>query len=126
MTATPNSFLKIIPITVSSGEASVGIVNRTYSDRIENSSTVEVYYNGQLIPGGLHPVTPTSKFYYDLTITLGTINGTTGADSGSSAVFVLRTNPSYEGPGYTSGTSTSTLSVFDSFNISYYYVVYTV
>ncbi len=126
MTATPNSFLKIIPITVSSGEALVGIVNRTYTDRIEVPSTVEVYYNGQLIPGGLHPVTPSSKFYYDLTITLGTINSTTGVDSGSTAMFSLNVNPSYTGPGYTSGTSSDSLSVFDTFTLSYYYVVYTV
>ena len=127
MAATPKIFKKSVSISVSSGEALVGIVNRSYSDWIQDLTTVEVYFNGQLIPGGLHPVSPTSKYYYDLTITPGAYNPATGAwTSVPEAAFILKGNTAYTGTGYTSGTSNTGISTFDTFTISYYYVVYTV
>ena len=123
MALTANSFLKIISVAISGPEATANTLSRTYTDRIEDPTTIAIYYNGQLIQNASFDVT--SKFYYTIARSLGTIDGITGVDSGSTALFTMLPNPAYTAPGYASGTSTDTLSIFDTFTISYYYVVYT-
>jgi hypothetical protein len=128
-----NSFLKVVPITVSSGEATTGTLSRTYTNtRVEDLSTISVFYNGQAIPGGSAPVTPTSKYYYEVTRTLtpsdmtSYMSGNIVPSDTSSLVVALKHNAAYQGPGYTSGTSATNFLVSDSFIVTYYYVIYTV
>ena len=118
-----SSFLKILPHQVTTGEAAANTLTLTYADRVEDSSTIAIYYNGQLIENST--VNPTGKFYYSTVSTLGTINSGTGIDSGSTIAITMTRNPSYTAPGYTSGTSSDPLSAYDTFTISYYYVLYT-
>lgn len=131
MALTHNNFLKITPITVDAGEVAAGLATRTYNTRIEDLTTISVYYNGQLIPGGEVPVTPDSRFYYtiDTTLTPPTVDlglGSVPTDT-STAVFTLNVNTDYRGPGYSgSGGFPAAMSTTDSFVISYYYVIYTV
>jgi len=127
MALTANSFLKIVPITISGAEVIANVATRTYTNtRIENPETIAIYYNGQLIPGGENPVTPTSKYYFDYTIDEGSLDTGTGVVTGAQVIFNLRPNTAYTAPGYSSGTSDIKLNTYDSFVITYYYVTYSV
>ena len=126
MALVPTSFLKILPHLphqVTSGEATANTLTISYSDRVEDDSTIAVYYNGQLVENST--INPSGRFYYSFTKVLGTVDPDTGADSGSSIDITMTRNISYIGPGYTSGTAASTLSSYDNFTVSYYYVIYT-
>ncbi len=169
MTLTPNSFLKVISGSVLSADVTAGNITRTYSSRIEDPTTIVVYYNGQEILGGQSPYTASSKYYYNYILTydsttagsfivgnyykitsIGTTDFTligaatntvgltfiaTGVGSGtgtasnldttkSSIEFIISPSLTYEGPGYASGTSAVSISVFDVFTICYYYTIY--
>lgn len=123
---TPNLFLKIIPITLTGGEVSAHQAVRAYTTRIEDNTTVKVYYNGTLIPKG---ISATAKYYYDLAISLdvtwpGPGPGIPIIPDTSTATFTLKENLTYRGPSYISGYSINPLSTFDAFVISYYHVIY--
>lgn len=141
MALVANSFLKAIPVTYGSAvspdpDDTTTSIQRTFSighNRIEDLSTVLVYYNGQLIEKSSD--NPTGKFYYTVVPTLipsasamttTWIPGSTVPTDTSSVVFHIFPNPSYTGIGYSTGTATDIFSVEDSIVISYYYVVYTV
>lgn len=82
MAITSDSFLKIIPVTISGGEVIAGIATRLYTDTfVEDITTIAVYYNGQLIPGGAATVIPDSKYYYEFTTT-NTLTNSTALVSG--------------------------------------------
>ena len=132
---THSSFLKVVPVSFDSTNYwdSSTQVSRTVTTRIEDINTIAVYYNGQLIPGGTSPVTPSSKYYFEFSNTLDTewptrigLSNPTPDHDTSSVVFRIKINPSFTAPGYTSGTSTDTFVSSDSFFITYYYVVYSV
>jgi hypothetical protein len=128
MAITANSFLITIPITITGPEVAAHQAVRTYyNTRIEDVNSVKVYYNGVLIP---KTISTASKYYYDLTVTLDGAYPGAGPSlpptDNSQAVFTLKENTSYTGQGYSSGTSVNTLSTYDNFTISYYYVVYMV
>jgi hypothetical protein len=77
MSITANSFFKTIPVTISSGEATAGTLTRTYNDRVENTNTIIVYYNGQVIANDTGIGSPTDKYYYTTVRVAGTaINST--------------------------------------------------
>lgn len=127
---TPNLFLKTIPITISGADVTAGYKTLAYTDRIEATSEdmVKVYCNGQLVPEG---ASADSKFYYELVTVIdgtwpGAGPGVPVTSDASTATFTLRRNAAYRGPGYASGYSDNTLSIYDTFVISYYYTVYMV
>ena len=80
MALTANSFLKVNPVVYNAGLGDTTTsISRTFNDRIEDSTTVEVYYNGQLIES--EDFDATSKFYYTIgnsttnTISTALVNG---------------------------------------------------
>ena len=131
MALTANSFLKVIPVVLTSGEVTAGAAERTFIDtRVEDLESVAVYFNGQLIPGGSAPVTPTSRFYYEVTRTLTpptiSLALTSVPTDTSSIVFNVKRNAAFISNGYASGTGITSLNLSDSFVITYYHVVYAV
>jgi len=137
--ATANSFLKITPVVLEMGTShgtyingttplpvdSSTIVARKFAYRVEDLTTLSVYYNGQLIQSDVEPITATdAKFYYVITNALGTIDPITGVDSGSFLVLEIKENPSYRGVGYASGAANLSFLSTDTIVVSYYYVIY--
>jgi hypothetical protein len=128
--ATKNLFFKSVPVTYNAGLSDTSTTwARTFNDRIEATEsdvatgTIVIYYNGQAILNDTGVGSPTERFYYTVSTSLGPI--VVDATTGSTATFTLKANSAYRGPGYASGTSTSTLSNYDTFNVTYYYTVYT-
>lgn len=147
MALVATSFLKLIPVLpnmgVSSGfyhdgltplpvDATTGVY-RKLVNRVEDLTTVAVYYNGELIENSTD--NPTGKYYYSMLQTLipsqadmtsTWIPGNTVPSDTSDIVFSIIPNPAYAAPGYASGTSAVAISASDNFTISYYHVIYTV
>ena len=126
---TGNSFLKIVPVSISSGNVSDGYISAlSYDNRVEDTSTISVYFNGQLIERD----NTNSKYYYTIANTIDATyidpsNWTEGYASvadGSHLDFTISCNPDYRAAGYDSGTSVVNFTTSDSIVISYYYVVY--
>ena len=103
MTLVGNSFLKVVQTVVNSGDISAGYVARTYTARVEDTTTMAIYYNGQEIP---NTITPGSKYYYTAVATLNPSNmssyfsGNIVPTDTSSIVITVSMNPSYVAPGY--------------------------
>ena len=127
MSLTRNSFSKVIQTSVSGAEVTANVATRTYTTtRVEDVSTVAVYFNGQEIPSnGL----TTSKYYCIVTPTLTPPTVDLGLNivptDTSSITFTIHANQAYTGIGYGSGTSEVKFSTSDTFIIQYYYVIYT-
>ena len=104
-----NSFLTTIPVTISGAEVTAHQVVRPFTTRIEDETTVKVYYDGVLIP---RDASPNSKYYYELVTVLdGSWPGLGPAlpviPDSSTATFTLKENVGYVGTGYgsTGGTA---------------------
>lgn len=131
MTLIANSFLKIIPIALTSDEVTAGLATKTYTNtRVEDLDTIAVYYNGQLIPRVTGPALPDSKYYYTVASTPApasvTLTDPAPPTDTSSIEFELVVNTAYKAAGYNvaSPASTVALNLSDTFTITYYYVVY--
>ena len=140
MALTSESFLKIISIApnmgVSSGTYHNGTtplpvdsptaITRKFVNRVEDLTTLSVYFNGQLIQADIEPTIATdARFYYTVVNTLSTISGDVVPES--DIVIAIKPNPSYLGYGYTSVSPTPGAFIStDSFTVSYYYTIYTV
>ncbi|MEI6297151.1 MAG: hypothetical protein WCO84_05960, partial [bacterium] len=115
------------------GEAAANTLTVTYSDRVEPNpltgrfDTLAVYYNGQLIEN--IDDNPDGKFYYSIVNTLTpptvSLSLSTPPTDTSEIEFTVLPNPTYTASGYASGTSSYSLSPFDTLTFSYYYTIYT-
>jgi len=76
MAITKNSFLKITPITPDIGGVDTTTsIERTFTHRVEDLTTLGVYFDGQLIQADTEPVILTdAKFYYTVSTSLTTVN----------------------------------------------------
>ena len=76
MAITKNSFLKITPITPDiGGTDTTTSIARTFTHRVEDLTTLGVYFDGQLIQADTEPVILTdAKFYYTVSTSLTTVN----------------------------------------------------
>ena len=130
MALTKNSFLKVLPVTIESGDVTAGSKTLTYTNpgstpgaaRVEDASSVMIYYNGQAIPNSASDGAAVSKYYYTITTTLSpsTVDlnlGTVPSDV-STTVISIKVNPNYVSPGYVPIAVTTGLSKGEKFRIA--------
>ncbi len=128
MALVANSFLKSLSHQVTSGEVAANTITQTFSDRVENLTTLCVYYNGQMLETSAN--NPNGKFYYSVVNTLDpstiSLSGSSAPVDASTIAITVTRNLAYRAPGYASGVSVETWLTTDNITISYYYQVYTV
>ena len=123
-----NLFFKVTAVVLADLSGSTAIYNEAinngnlnlaaYNYRVETVETADldkvvVYYEGQAIPGGASPVTPTSKYYYEITSTLAPadmtsyMSGNTVPTDTSTVAFSIKINDAFVSPGYVNSSGGS-------------------
>jgi hypothetical protein len=127
MALAKNSFLKVLPVTILSGDAVAGSKTLTYTNpgitagyaRVEDTSSIMIYYNGQGIPNSISDGAAISKYYYTVVSTLDPalpmdMSANSVPSDTSTTVISIKVNPNFTAPGYswsTGGTASFATNV---------------